>query len=79
MNYFKAAGALHARKEIDEQLFFGFLAPQVIRTFEMFQDLNRTAGQPTIKFGLGEFAEAAEKFFKAQQKALGIESDAPST
>lgn len=72
MNYFKRAGALWQRGLLDNDLFFGFLAPQAIKIFAVFQELKKQRGEPTPMYGLGDFAVAAQKFTEAQELAVGI-------
>lgn len=72
INYFKSAGQLWSRGLLDNDLFFGYLAPKVTGSFKLLQDLNAMRGQTTPKYGLGDFAEAAQRFQDAQEKTLGI-------
>jgi hypothetical protein len=76
MNYFKAVGALWERGVLDEDLFFGYLAPKVVQIFELWEGLQTLRGEPVGTYGLGDFAIAAQKFMA--KKALQADLNPPS-
>ena len=70
LNNFKIAGALSERGVPDTDLFFGYLAPQLVRADAFWRELHALRGQRTPTYGLSNFAEAAQGFINARETSL---------